>query len=366
MSTVILENESQANKTDEFPQKYDLPIDSLHLENFRCFRDLDIPVFGNVNLITGKNNIGKTTFLEAIWILTKKGLPHHIENIMINRGEMEYDPRQYNFDDFRENNTIKDFSNLFKDGHIVDNGIVISSKTGRKVVAKYKSVNNSNDMKSGFYFLHGDSEETIQMDGFRDYSSAYYRDISDLKHIHSIFISSSGLDPDILLNMWDEIELTPKEDFIVQIMRIIDTRIVRVDFKGVRKIPYVRLENGSRALPLASLGGGSVASFSIGLSMLSVSDGVFLIDEIENGIHYSALENIWGFIFYVSRRFNVQVFATTHSKECIEAFQKVSAQDDNSNSGMLIRLANRDGDIVATNFDEEELEVMVRRGLEVR
>ena len=101
--------------------------------------------------------------------------------------------------------------------------------------------------------------------------------------------------------------------------------------------------------------------------MMNANNGIFLVDEIENGIHYSVLPDVWRMIFHTAKRLNIQVFATTHSSDCIQAFQKAAAEDDDPNSGMLIRLErNKDGDIVPVMFDEEKLEVVARQHLEVR
>ncbi|GAC1393566.1 MAG: hypothetical protein NVS4B11_00190 [Ktedonobacteraceae bacterium] len=44
----------------------DLILPSLEIRNFRGFHHLQIERLGRVNLIVGKNNIGKTSLLEAL------------------------------------------------------------------------------------------------------------------------------------------------------------------------------------------------------------------------------------------------------------------------------------------------------------
>ena len=41
----------------------------LHLSNFRGFENVEIDQLRQINLITGKNNAGKSTLLEAIFLL---------------------------------------------------------------------------------------------------------------------------------------------------------------------------------------------------------------------------------------------------------------------------------------------------------
>ena len=88
-------------------------------------------------------------------------------------------------------------------------------------------------------------------------------------------------------------------------------------------------------------------ALGISLALVNVKDGILLIDEFENGLYYSVQPELWQFIFRVARRLNVQVFATTHSWDCIEAFQKAASTDKQA-EGFLIRLESKLGDIVAT------------------
>ena len=118
-------------------------------------------------------------------------------------------------------------------------------------------------------------------------------------------------------------------------------------------------------MPLRSLGDGMVRVLGIALALVNVINGILLIDEIENGLHYLVQPDLWRLIFQTARQLNVQVFATTHSWDCIQAFQQV-AQEDTESEGMLIRLEAKDGNIAATLFDEEELGIATREQIEVR
>ena len=105
--------------------------------------------------------------------------------------------------------------------------------------------------------------------------------------------------------------------------------------------------------------------FGIALALVNARNGILLIDEIENGIHYSVQPDMWHLIFRVAHQLNIQVFATTHSWDCIEAFQK-AAQEDTQNEGLLIRLESKKSKIVVTLFDERQLGIATREQIEVR
>lgn len=101
------------------------------------------------------------------------------------------------------------------------------------------------------------------------------------------------------------------------------------------------------------------------LSLVSARNGLLLIDEVENGVHYSVQGKLWELIFREAHRLNVQVFATTHSWDCIEAFQQ-AAQEDEHEEAALVRLNANEDRVSATIFSEQELSVVTRQQIEVR
>lgn len=104
--------------------------------------------------------------------------------------------------------------------------------------------------------------------------------------------------------------------------------------------------------------------FEMTLGLVNSKNGIFLIDEIENGVHYSVQSKLWSFIFQIAARMQIQVFATTHSWDCIEAFQKAASA--HPAQGALIRLYDQEGKISAHTFDEHQLEILTRESIEVR
>ena len=118
-------------------------------------------------------------------------------------------------------------------------------------------------------------------------------------------------------------------------------------------------------LPLYSLGDGMLRTLGIALALVNAKDGLLLIDEFENGLYYTVQPELWRFIFQVARRLNVQVFATTHSWDCIEAFQKAAGVDQ-EDEGLLIRLESKKGEITAMLYDKQELGIATREQIEVR
>ena len=115
---------------------------------------------------------------------------------------------------------------------------------------------------------------------------------------------------------------------------------------------------------LRSFGDGLNRLFGIILSLVNAKDGLLLIDEFENGMHYSVQLDVWRAVFGLARRLDVQVVATSHSWDAVEAFQKAASEDPDE--GVLIRLSRKGEDILPTLFREDELAVVTRDRVEVR
>jgi AAA15 family ATPase/GTPase len=102
------------------------------------------------------------------------------------------------------------------------------------------------------------------------------------------------------------------------------------------------------------------------LSLLNAKDGVLLIDEMENGLHYRIQENLWRIIFEFSTKLNIQVFVTTHSWDVIESFSKISVE--HPEEGVLYRLGRSrfDGKLSSYRYSEQALQSATQSEMEVR
>lgn len=118
-------------------------------------------------------------------------------------------------------------------------------------------------------------------------------------------------------------------------------------------------------MPIKTMGDGMNRLFGLGLALACAKDGMLLVDEIENGIHWSVLPEVWRFVVKVAKRLNVQVFATTHSNDCLKAFY-VGTKDDEEMDGVSVRIEKKNGDFNAETFDESRLSVIMKEGIEIR
>ncbi len=114
------------------------------------------------------------------------------------------------------------------------------------------------------------------------------------------------------------------------------------------------------------MGDGINRILTIVLALVHSKKGYLLIDEFENGLHYTVQEDLWKMIFKLAKELNVQVFATTHSDDCIHAFESVLNDEDNQKEGQYFRL-ERFGEIIKPIFySASELEVAADQNIETR
>jgi AAA15 family ATPase/GTPase len=182
------------------------------------------------------------------------------------------------------------------------------------------------------------------------------------------FIPTQGVSDNKTAALWDSISLTNLETKVIEGLKLIEPTIsgiafVKSEFSGGR-IPLVKLEDMDEPIPLKNLGDGMSRLLQIILSLVTAKDGALLIDEFENGLYWDIQEDVWKVVFKLAEELNVQVFATTHSRDCIAGFQKAWAE--NEDKGAFLRLTKKDGNVTIKEYDLELLTDSLETNVEVR
>ncbi len=383
-------------------QKPSKHLDSLTVKNFRVLEDVEIEKLGHVNLIVGKNNSGKSTVLEALALLASGFHKDVVKKIVIDRDFGNHTSLFINhikkygmyklFDDLLPINHMKSFPpKIF----IGDNKISLTlektttdipnnneSKKKNKigyekvVMPLIQSTKLIDEMTSGIELvLKVDSSfNDIRKVPFDDSNFLLSEKIDFLQksvplgYVKSCFQFSSEL-----IEEWDKVLLTDLECVVIEILQIIEPMIEKIAFinnSNNIQIPYVKLKNVDDKLPLSSMGEGLTRLLYIILRMLKAKYGFLLIDEFENGLHYSVQPKVWRLIFDLAKKFNIQVFATTHSWDCIESFAQVAKEREDLD-GILFRMGRSvrksdKGKVIATVYDEDKLYNLTKSNIEVR
>jgi len=114
------------------------------------------------------------------------------------------------------------------------------------------------------------------------------------------------------------------------------------------------------------MGEGMRQILTLAMAAVTVENGFLLVDEIETGLYYESQTDMWRLLLEIAQQLNVQVFATTHSWDCISAFQEALSQLEDSSVGKLFRLSRKGENIRAVDYPAEKLGVAVRQNIEVR
>ena len=172
-------------------------------------------------------------------------------------------------------------------------------------------------------------------------------------------------------SLWDTVGLSDLAQVVYEGLNLIhSSRIVGIQFvksaaSRQERIALARTEGGGEPLPLRSMGDGSTRLFQIILALVSAKDGVLLVDEFENGLHWSVQGKVWKIVFRLAAQLNVQVFASTHSCDCIRGFGEAWGQE--KNVGAFFRLTvDPDGNGQAKLYAPETLADAVETEVEVR
>lgn len=377
------------------PSNSDLYFQDLLIEGFRGFRNLSISQLGRVTLITGENNTGKTSVLEALRLHTQNSAPSAIYSILESREEYlrKFSDTQLVSEaegDFHVSALFHGYPGLLEESGTIKIstggngpsprkltlkvdwlGEEIDTQGNRVLVAAAENSMGKSDLVPTLVAITEETEYRWRLEGLAQHS----RRLSRLPHPHSVrmpcaVVSANGrAETETLGNLWDAIALTDSESEVVNALRIIDPSISAVSMVGgdsrySSKTAIVRSDHFSRPVQLRSFGDGLNRVFTIVLSLLNAQGGILLVDEFENGLHHTVQLDAWRMIFKLARSLDVQVFATSHSWDAVEAFQKAAAETPVV--GVLMRLIRRGGDVFATSFSEDNLRVATREKIEVR
>lgn len=372
-------------------------IKSIEVQGFRGFKALHVPAFGKVNLITGKNNAGKSSLLEAVRILVTRGALDTLQAILNYREEAnevgearrellgtDFGPYRSLFTGFPDlsSGTARFFiqaSGLLSPGQSslsVSASWAIRHENPERGTVSYRIVDDLFDDAPGVPALEvvmGDRQRVVPLHlrglARRTIGGGLGDSVSE--SVRCVYLDPfSSRSTGQLGVLWDAVALTDAQDEVLKALQLISPDIEGVSMIGSDETRFrartaiVKSRQFDAPVPLRTFGDGVNRLFGIVLSLCNAKNGVLLIDEFENGLHYSVQSSIWRMIFRLASEWNVQVFATSHSRDCVQAFQE--AATESPQDGLLLRLTRRADTVVATVFSEHELEIATRNDIEVR
>jgi hypothetical protein len=313
---------------------------SLRLHNFRAFHDLTVSDLARVNLFVGQNGCGKTSVLEAAALLVFGAAPAMLLNILCRRGEVEAvrDKTDY------LSSVEVDVSHLFYrhrveaafeiiggngDPREIRGEITSSANIGAGRVSKALSISCNQDGESTPLAM-SDFGGIIMPDPWRN------RTIGRDKRV--CLVPVEGLTRAEMSRLWNDAQLGREEEEINNALRVIEPDLDRIAFPagdygylsgvsehapaGVR----ARMKSTGERVPLGSLGDGVTRLLGLLLAVSVSSQGFAMIDEIDTGLHFSIMRKMWEMVIEIAERLDVQVFATTHSLDCLNGLANLQRE----------------------------------------
>lgn len=378
-----------------------LYLPDLRIKGFRSFKDIHIPMLGRVTLLAGKNGIGKTSVLEAIQVYAARGSARILSQILNKREEY-----LTSFDEEGEMEQVPDPESLFYNWRVSTDAEIIIGPTNemnfnKLIIGWHPHENEKRGRKLGSYRTNGDAINYSQLKSsfagqerilpwtyspefgvIARHSIHWHHDLrfvddnngeqltQECRALGPAFIGNSDA-----ANYWAQAVLKGDEKRVIEAVELVLSK--KIDLltmiESAPHRPYgqrvvVRLNGNDKAVPLKSLGDGASRLFGVAAAFASLKNGFLVIDEAENGVHYSVMHDYWRIIFKMARENNVQVFATTHSYDCVEGFEKATFESED-NQGVLVRLDRskiNDDIIRAVDYSEKSLRAAVEQGSEVR
>ena len=297
-------------------------IKNIEIKDFKCFEDFKAEGFSQVNLVGGKNNAGKTALMEACYAHTQQ-TSHAIADIIFSR---------YQVDLLRQ----------------------LLDEVGTKYILNFIE-NKAKEIEGGEIISN---LATSKIEYFKD-------DLKNEKALNNVFLLDATRQSNDRFDKWYSVVIeNGLEDEVDKFIQNFDKNIGK--FRIIKSQPMCSKKNNGKFYNLNEFGDGLAKFISYLLLFLSNNNGVVFLDEIDNGIHYSKLDMVWKIILTISKQQNVQVFATTHSKECIESYARVAKKLKYDEITYTILTKLEDGSIDAGIYDASMLINTISQDHEVR
>ncbi len=295
---------------------------NIHIKNFKLFEYLKVNDLVRINLIVGKNDIGKTALLEALY------LTHNPNNI-------------HSFNKLRENRNF----NL----SIPSNLRFFFNNKEKPIELKFKYENKDYEISYSYENEKIKFDKKIQLDSaltnmlfIPEYTSM---NIFRLNELLKYYIENDSI---------YELEKLLKQTISEELERVSITN------------DMVYLSTKKKGVPLKNWGLGTNKLFNYLINIPQVKNGVLLIDEIDTGFHYSVLDKLWEVILKKSSDYNIQLFATTHRDECIESLFNAIEKLELEHCMKLFRLEKYKGRIITVSYDFEHAKYGLENGFRIR
>ncbi|MBE5842694.1 MAG: hypothetical protein E7302_00785 [Butyrivibrio sp.] len=361
-------------------------IEAINIKNFRCFSEIDIIGIKPLTIISGKNNIGKSSVLEALFFMYdhSNGTPFLKMNRL--RGELAnrsiYNTWESVFHNMNTDVPIEIDARI----NGIDSKLTYTKESmallnfSKDVDKSMQTVDYLSNMASyalkmtyekGDYIEEADYVYVAGIDHTQMVRDASYKhngeEVAKEPMGDMVYLSNGTVRDDAgLIDLFSTLEMNNGKDKLLKILRIIDRDIDDVSLLSSNGVVQLYVKKNGLTMPFRYAGDGIMKLLDISLRLLAMPGCVILVDEIENGLHYSCLEEMWTVISEAAKINNCQIIATTHSYESITASTLGAKNSGREKEYSYIRLEKRNENNIALYYDYEDMSEAIEAELEVR
>lgn len=351
-------------------------ITKLTINNFKSLQYINMEGMKRICLVSGKNNIGKSTLLEALFLLRVHVKYDSFQILNSFRGAIAKDwisiwePLFYgmNMDKVITIATVedsvsseltykKDVNYLPKQSATISENVLAQFRAATKNTFSLMFQYTKGDYtENGHFFPDGDG---ILSQIGTNLPGSELRPEKATRYLNSIITHST----EYVIDTIGELELAGEKSTIINFLKEMDPSIEDIITISRQNVSQLHIRTKGKWIPLQYAGDGVMKLLHICLAIMKHKDGLLLIDELETGFHYSMYEKLWNIIDKISKKANCQVIATTHSYELIAAVRDGLV---NKEDFVYYRLGKSNDGIKAYDFDFEDLSGALHSNMEVR
>ncbi|PFV89684.1 hypothetical protein COL08_27880 [Priestia megaterium] len=362
-------------------------LKSLEIDNFKGIKNVKINDLNHINLFGGKNNIGKTTILEALFMFYDRFNPllvirqfnrRGVSSFNLAKSHSIWEPLFYEYNSGLEVKIQVKRRNGFTEKLALK---VLKGDLESKInLTNDTLLNNSPKSNTGtrdfgntklnllYKSDKGEEESNIILDGEQITLDSSGRP-HNIDNLTGVFLSSKNHSNAVEeAEKFGQLEMYGESDKILDFLKIMENRLrdlTTITANGDTML-YADIGIG-RKVPIYYMGDGFVRLVSIILSVATAKNGFLIIDEFENGLHYSIMPEIWESIAKAAKEYNCQLFISTHSYECLQAAHEGIKQAGMNNSFVYHRVfKDTDSKLLCKSINHSVLGTALDANMEVR
>ena len=345
----------------------------LCISDFRGLRDVTVDDLSRINLVTGRNNSGKTTLLEALLLLVGAANARMAFSPHVIRGWKQGMPPRWVAETYwkplfsgLDTDKVPEISGV----HSSIGEMALTIKWDRPLKEEFSRDGIKEPLAAGtsekrsLRFAYEDPKVGKIESEARETTDKIDVDQGDSYVPFNVEILQPGggnVNEDAVA--LGQLRMQKRGELILKALRTMEPKLDGIEDNSSSGAPMICVDIGLPELaPLSVMGAGMTHVARIVLAAATAAGGMVLVDEIENGLHHSVLPDVWRVIATAAEQFDVQFFATTHSFECVAAAHEALSPD----RFRLHRLEVVDGENRCVTLSPTAISGAIRHNMEIR